>query len=84
MKRSETEGQKLGAAGGVTVHQGSESDLVGDPEACEAFDHHAQHGGTAIEEFGAHELNQVDLPFGALLEARPVGLCVGDGVSGWV
>ena len=32
---SEAEGQKLGAAGGVAIHQGTEADLMDDPGAGE-------------------------------------------------
>lgn len=60
----ETEGQKLGAAGGIAIHQGTETDLVGDASAGEAFnkdaDHDSQHGGAAVEALHPLELLHVD------------------------
>jgi hypothetical protein len=57
---SEAEGQVLGAAGAVAIHQSPEADLVEDAEAGEAFDHHANHqahhGGAAIDQFDPAEL----------------------------
>ena len=76
-KPSEAEGQELSAAGGVAIHQGSEADLVGDPEAREAFHHHAdhkaEHGGAAVEELSALELIHVDLLGGAVLQPVVAG-----------
>lgn len=78
---SEAEGQELGAAGGVTVNQGAEADLVGNPEACQTLDddsdHDADHGGTAIEQLCPLELIHVDLPLLAVLEVLGVGWGVG-------
>jgi hypothetical protein len=77
---SEAEGQVLGAAGGVAIHQGTEADLVEDAEACEAFDHHADqqahHGRAAVDQFNPAELGEVYLTVIGLigLAADPGGL----------
>lgn len=63
----EAEGEELGAAGGITIHQGPQADLVSDAEAGETLDNHAdhktEHGGTAIKKFYPLELIQMDLAF---------------------
>jgi hypothetical protein len=80
---SEAEGQELGAAGGIAIHQGAEADLVGDAKAGEAFhhdaDHDAEHGGAAVKQFSSLELlHEVQL-FGAGIEQLVVGGGVGHG-----
>lgn len=59
---SETEGKKLGAAGGVTVYQSSEADLMSDTGArktfCDDANRDTQHCCSAVEQFYAFELFQ--------------------------
>jgi len=86
---SEAEGQELAAAGGVTVDQGTQADLVGDAGAGEALhhdaDHKSEHGGAAVEELNPLELLHVDQLFCAVLEPLVVGGGVGHGSGGrWI
>jgi hypothetical protein len=68
----EAERKELGAAGGVAIHQGTETDLVGDTEDGEALhhnaDHNAEHGGAAVEELNTLELLHVDQLLSTMLQ----------------
>jgi hypothetical protein len=59
---SEAEGKELGAAGGVTVYQRSEANLMGNTGARKPFgndaNHNTQHCRPAIKKFDSFELFQ--------------------------
>ena len=80
---SEAEGQELGAAGGVAIHQGAEADLVGDAKAGEAFHHDAgddaNHGGAAVKQFHLLELLHEGQLFRAVIKRWVVRRSVGHG-----
>jgi hypothetical protein len=69
---SETEGKKLGAAGGVTVYQRSEADLMGDTGArkpfCDDANRDTQHCCPTIKKFYAFKLFQENQFFGPMLK----------------
>ena len=74
---SEAKRQELGAAGGITVGQGAEANLVGDAGTCDRLcdnaDHNPEHGGPSVKELGALELLHEDQLFLAVLKKLFVG-----------
>ena len=69
---SEAEGKELGAAGGVTVYQRSEANLMGNTGARKPFGNDAndntQHCCTTIKKFDSFELFQQNKFFGPMLK----------------
>ena len=69
-------------AGGITINQGAQANLVGYTGPGKAFgddaDDDAKHGGTAIEQFSPFELFHMDL---GLSEAEILVTCGGVGHS---
>ena len=73
----------MGTAGGVTINQGTEADLVGDAKASEAFHHDAgddaNHGCAAVKQFNLLELLHEGQLFRAVIKRWVVRRSVGHG-----
>ena len=77
-KASETEGQKLGTASGVTVNQRSKADLMRNSCTRQPFgddaDHNSEHGCAAIETLSPLQLLEMNVVGRCVLKPVLVGL----------
>ena len=75
---SETEGQKLGTASGVTVNQRSKSDLMRNACTGEALgddaDHNSEHGCAAVKTLSPLQLFEMNIVSRCVLKPVLVGL----------